>query len=55
MTRDGPGASGHTHTASPATDCGGVTASAAPGKQWRCKWGAQGEVEVKAELVVKMD
>ena len=52
MTRDGPGAPGHAHTVSPAMDCGGAAASAAPGKQWWCKRGVQGVEGIKAKITV---
>ena len=52
MTGDGPGTSGHAHTASLATDYGGAAASAASGKQLRCKWGAQGDLEGNTKLMV---
>ena len=49
MTGDGPGASGHAHTASFAMDCGGAIVSAVSGKQWRFKWGAHGVEGIKAK------
>ena len=52
MTKDGPSAPGHAHTVSPAMDCGGAAASVAPGKQWRCKWGALGVEGIKAKIMV---